>query len=373
MNINKIRVDEVVRDRDKIIAISRTSPFYPDGKGGQLGDRGKIGPANVLKVKEKNGYILHYLDAHLEPGEYEYEIDLARRKDIACQHTAQHILSAAFLKVADLETVSFLMGERVSTIDLNAPFVLEDVLEEAEDLANEVVRSCERVEILEIEKEEAEKMNLRKLPNVEGKVRVVKIGDFDVTACGGFHVENTGEIGLIKIVDTEKVKKVLTRIYFVAGDRALKDYREKDKLLKSLSRVLTTSTKELLKRAENLLEEVKEKSAKLDKLSEKYAEILSKVAEPEKIGKYYLYHFSGTPEEMKYLPKFLADRKDTIVLLEHPDRVEIVSNWIDCRKIFEKLKEQLNIEGGSSQKRAVITANSTSRIVEKLREILKWF
>lgn len=53
MNINKIRVDEVVRDRDKIIAISRTSPFYPDGKGGQLGDRGKIGPANVLKVKEK--------------------------------------------------------------------------------------------------------------------------------------------------------------------------------------------------------------------------------------------------------------------------------------------------------------------------------
>ncbi|PLV55828.1 alanyl-tRNA editing protein [Thermotoga sp. SG1] len=367
-----MRIDDVVKNENQVIAIAKESPFYPDGKGGQLGDRGKIGPARVLRVKEKNGYILHYLDTELEPGEYDCEIDFSRRRDIACQHTAQHILSAAFLKTADLETVSFHMGEEISTIDLNAPFILEDVLEEVEDLANEVVRKCERVEILEVDQEEAKNMNLRKISKVKEKIRVVKIGDFDIAACGGFHVENTGEIGLIKIVDTEKVKKMFTRVYFVAGERALKDYRNKDKLIKALTTVLTTSPQELEKRVKNLLESVKEKSSKLEKLAELCASLLAKNMASEKIGRFEVYDFDGPQEVGKYLPKFLADRENTVILLRYPDRVEIISNWIDCRKIFERLKEDMNIKGGAGQKRAIVSTGS-SKVVEKIREILEWF
>ncbi|AJG41014.1 alanyl-tRNA synthetase [Thermotoga sp. RQ7] len=370
--MKNIKVEEVVKNENQVIAIARESPFYPDGKGGQLGDRGKIGPARVLKVKEKNGYILHYLDTELEPGEYDCEIDLSRRKDIACQHTAQHILSAAFLKTADLETVSFHMGEEISTIDLSAPFILEDVLEEVEDLANEVVRRCERVEISEVDLKEAETLNLRKIPEVKEKIRVVKIGDFDITACGGFHVENTGEIGLIKIVDTEKVKKMFTRVYFVAGERALKDYGSKDRLIRSLTTVLTTSPQELEKRVKNLLESVKEKSSKLEKLAELCASLLAKSMASKRVGRFEVYDFDGPQEVGKYLPKFLADRENTVILLRYPDRIEIVSNWLDCRKIFEKLKEELNIEGGAGQKRAIVSTSS-SKVVEKIEEILEWF
>ncbi|WP_296906013.1 alanyl-tRNA editing protein [Thermotoga sp.] len=371
--MKRIKIEEVVKNGKQMIAIARESPFYPDGKGGQLGDRGKIGPAKVLKVKEKNGYILHYLDSHLEPGEYEYEIDLSRRKDIACQHTAQHILSASFLKVADLETVSFHMGEKISTIDLNAPFILDEVLEEVENLANEVVRSCKKVEILEVDLEKAKNMNLRKIPEVKEKIRVVKIDEFDITACGGFHVENTGEVGLIKIIDTEKVKKTFTRIHFVAGERALRDYGNKDRLLKSLTRILTTSSQELERRVKNLLESVKEKNSKLERLAELHASLLSRNMVPEKIGRFEVYDFSGPEEVGKYLPKFLADRQNVVIVLVYPDRVEIVSNWVDCRKIFEKLKKEPGIKGGAGQRRAVISASSPSKVVEKIKGILRWF
>ncbi|PLV60110.1 alanyl-tRNA editing protein [Thermotoga sp. KOL6] len=372
MNVRTIKIERVVMEKEKTIAIAKESPFYPDGKGGQLGDRGRIGPANVIKVKEQGKYILHYLDAPIEPGEYEYEIDLSRRKDIACQHTAQHILSAAFLKVADLETVSFHMGEEISTIVLNAPFVLEEVLEEVEDLANDVVRDCERVEISELTYEEVSELNLRKLPMVKGKIRVVKIGDFDITACGGFHVENTGEIGLIKIIDSEKVKRTFTRVYFVAGKRALKDYKEKDRILKLLSKILTTSSQELVKRVENLLKSVKEKSTKLDKLSEKYAQLLSKTIKPEKIGRFDFY-FLNKVEEGKFLPKFLADQENAVIVLEYPDHIEIVSNWVDCREIFKKVKEKMNVKGGSGQKRAAMFVDSPEKAVEEIKEILRWF
>jgi len=163
-----IKIKRLYEEGKDLFAVSDESPFYPDGKGGQLGDRGTIGPAKVLYVKEVNGEVHHKIDKPIEPGEYDFEIDQARRKDIATQHTAQHILSAAFLKVVQAQTVSFHMGEKTSTIDIDLPVLTERTIEDVERLANEIVKSCVNVEILFVEREEAEKMNLRKYPQREG-------------------------------------------------------------------------------------------------------------------------------------------------------------------------------------------------------------
>ena len=91
------------------------SPFYVDGKGGQLGDRGTIAEANIVEVKEN----IVILDKNLEDGEYTYSIDEKRQEDIRQQHTAQHIFSAEAYNNFGLNTVGFRMAEEYTTVDLD--------------------------------------------------------------------------------------------------------------------------------------------------------------------------------------------------------------------------------------------------------------
>jgi len=351
-------VEKVFKKGDLFVAVSSESPFYPDGKGGQLGDRGKIAGVDVVKVKEENGKILHFLKEEIPAGEVDYIIDEERRKDIACQHTAQHILSAAFVKVADVDTVGFHMGEVYSTIDLNVPVLTKETLEEAEKLSNDVIKECIPVEVLFLDREEAEKLNLRKpiSKKIEGKVRIVKIGDFDLSACGGFHVQNTGNIGIVKVVDTEKVKGNLTRVYYVAGERAIKDYEKRVDLLKKLSVVLTTSMDEMEKRILNLLDKVKSQSSIIEKLSEEFAKTLSKelLTRAEKLNDFQLVFYEGFPEVGRFLPKFLADVENVILIVKNGDRYDISSSSVNCGDLAKKILERFEGKGGGGTKRATV-------------------
>jgi len=92
---DKLEIVKIEEKNGKCYAYALSSPFYPDGKGGQLGDRGKIGNVDVLAVSERDGFVVHELSGIIEPGIYNVQINQLRRKDIAQQHTAQHILSAA--------------------------------------------------------------------------------------------------------------------------------------------------------------------------------------------------------------------------------------------------------------------------------------
>jgi len=96
--------------------------FYPDSEGGQLGDRGKIGNANVLKVyRDDSGVVVHEVSEPVSEasGQVECLIDGLRRLDIAQQHTAQHLLSADIFNLYGYQTVGFAMGEAYSTIDID--------------------------------------------------------------------------------------------------------------------------------------------------------------------------------------------------------------------------------------------------------------
>lgn len=240
----------------KYVVLNETR-FYPDGKGGQIGDRGKIGSSNVIEVIEDNGKILHFVDDFPIDDPVLCVIDGNRRQDASIQHTAQHILSQAFSKLYNYETISFHMGESASTIDLNCTSLTADQIESCELLSNKIVLEDRLVNKFFVAREELEKYNLRKKEEIEGSIRIVKVEDFDVSMCGGTHVDRTGEIGLIKIIKVEKQKKDFTRVFFVAGLRSLKDYSNKVKLTKELESFLTTGEEEILDKVKKTEAEVK--------------------------------------------------------------------------------------------------------------------
>ena len=198
--------------------------FYPSS-GGQPFDTGTLGGAAVTDVIDReDGSIAHVVSGSLKPGEVVTgEIDWARRFDHMQQHTGQHVLSAAFDRLFGVRTESFHMGQMSSTIDL-AREVSEPEIAKAEDDANGVVWEDRPVAIRFASAEEAAAMPLRKESARGGSLRLIDVQDYDLSACGGTHVERTGAIGIIAIAGWEKFKGG-SRVEFLCGDRALQRFR----------------------------------------------------------------------------------------------------------------------------------------------------
>ena len=228
-------------------AILAETCFYPTG-GGQPFDLGTLGWAAVLDVvtRPDDNAVLHILDKPLEAGQtVSGVINWQRRFDLMQQHTGQHILSRAFEVLQDGATVGFHLTENNVTIDLDNPNLPPEAIAEAETLANQIVMGNVAVRAWFPDADELAEIALRKISDkVTGDVRVVSIGEFDFCACGGTHVANTGEIGMIKVIRTERTKKV-TRLEFRCGGRALADYDEKNRLLLDLAGEMTISYREL--------------------------------------------------------------------------------------------------------------------------------
>ncbi len=214
------------------LILDRTA-FYPTS-GGQVFDTGWIFPSGagdekhkwrVAEVAEReDGAILHVLESAPEFGKgsrIRGLIDVDRRRDHMQQHSGQHVLSAAFVRRFNVPTLSFHMGADYCSIDLDTKSLSREQVEASEALANEVVMENRPVEIRFVSQEEARKLGLRKQPTVEkDELRLIDIRDFDLTACGGTHVSGTGQIGLILLRKTEKVRQGW-RVEFVCGKRAV--------------------------------------------------------------------------------------------------------------------------------------------------------
>jgi alanyl-tRNA synthetase len=234
-------------DRPSIV-LPRTI-FYPEA-GGQLADQGELAiggrSVRVTDVQVDDDGVIHHL---FEPVEgdapalgddvvVEGKIDRARRLDHMAQHTAQHALSRALVDVAKAETVSARLGATACTLDVDLATLADGALARAEDLVNAVVTSDVVVRSHFPTDEALAKMPLRRTPKVTENIRVIEIDAFDFTPCGGTHCTRTGQIGLVRVVGTERYKGKL-RVTFHAGLRALADARVKDDVLGALARDLT--------------------------------------------------------------------------------------------------------------------------------------
>jgi alanyl-tRNA synthetase len=233
------------------------SPFYPTS-GGQPHDTGTLNDVPVVDVaiREADGAVLHVLKSDLSADHVSGEIDWARRFDHMQHHTGQHILSQAFVQLAKAETIGFHMSPDSVTIDLDKPTIKPATVEAVENLANQIVTDNRPVRAWFPSEDELARLQLRKVPEVDARLRVVEIEGFDVNACGGTHVAHTGEIGLIKILHVEK-RGDITRVDFRCGQRALQDYHQKHALLSQMAAELTTGYMEIPAALQKLRDENK--------------------------------------------------------------------------------------------------------------------
>ncbi len=221
--------------------------FFPES-GGQPYDTGKLNDVPVVSVSEEEGELLHHLEGRLEVGmRVEGEIDWERRFDHMQQHSGQHILSQAFLRVAKAPTIGFHLGSEVSQIDLDASGLSGTLIRQTEALANRVVFENRPVTVRYVSRDELEGVILRREPKVQGMIRLVDVEGFECTGCCGTHVGRTGEIGLIKVVRADRYKGGM-RISFAAGKRALSDYQKKTEILDEACRLFSVSEADLVRK-----------------------------------------------------------------------------------------------------------------------------
>jgi alanyl-tRNA synthetase len=201
------------------------------------------------------------------------QIDATRRIDHIQQHTGQHVLSAAFIRLFNMPTVSFHMGAETCTIDLDTQSVSADQMEKAERLANEIIAEDRPVTVRFVPLEEARELGLRKLPPKQaGDLRLIDIKNFDLCACGGTHVRSTGQIGCILLRKTEKVKQG-TRIEFVCGLRAVALARKDYATLVESAGPYSAHIHELPLQIRKALDETKSAAKSQHKLLEELAEL----------------------------------------------------------------------------------------------------
>ena len=258
--------------------------FYPEG-GGQDSDLGilcKDGKkVDVIEVQKIGNVIVHTIEGRplCEGEEVIGKVDWNRRLSLMRHHTSTHVLIGAARRIigehawqagaqkeADKSRLDVSHWERITPEQLN----------EIERLANSIVMENIPVEVLWMPREEAEKAYGYRLYQggvvPGGEIRVVRIGDWDVEACGGTHLRTTGEIGIIKIIHTERIQDGVERIVFASGFPALRHIQEMERSLSKVSEIINAPVERVVKTVEDITMEWKECRREIDRMRENLAE-----------------------------------------------------------------------------------------------------
>jgi alanyl-tRNA synthetase len=253
------------------------SCFYPEG-GGQEGDYGSLTTdgtsRQVLDTQKEGGLILHLCDGPLEVGDLVHgSIDWRRRKQLMDHHTAVHIVGGAARRI--LGPHIYQAGANKSTelarLDItHYRRLTRDDLDAIEILANEVLGQVSRTEKTILPRHEADKkhgFDLYQGGAPKGnEIRVLRISDHDVQACGGTHHDEPGQIGSIRVIRSTAVQDGVERLHIVAGESALQFAREQDGLLREISKTFAVASEDLPKTAERFFLEWKEQRKRIEQL-----------------------------------------------------------------------------------------------------------
>jgi alanyl-tRNA synthetase len=328
-------VEQLTWDDQPAVVLDRTA-FYPTS-GGQPADRGTLDGVAVsdVVVREQDDAVVHVLERALSATDVEGVLDWRRRFDHMQQHTGQHILSAAFEQLLDADTVGFHLGAEMSTLDIDKARLDPAAAAAVEELANRVIWNDRVVNTYSISRDELATLSLRRPPSVAGRVRIVEIIgsseepaiSFDVNPCGGTHVARTGEVGLVKIVRLD-YRGEETRVEFLCGERALRDYDAKNRMSYRLANMLTVGYWELDQAVERLQAEAKGARQDLRRargrlLEKEASELVASAVTPEGVGYRVVWRVWGgadgfpgeLPRELRALSLELTQQPDMIVLL----------------------------------------------------------
>ncbi|MEZ4362848.1 MAG: alanyl-tRNA editing protein [Kofleriaceae bacterium] len=248
------RVVALTSWRDQPAVVLDRTCFYPEA-GGQLGDRGALGGVLVSDTQVDDDGVVYHVLASAEGGAPERgeltigatvrgELDWARRRQHMAQHTAQHLLSGALLDRAEAPTASARLGESALTIDVARDRIPEAELAAAEELANALIDDDLPVRAWFPDAAELASLKLRRDPKVDANIRVVAIGDFDRSPCGGTHCASTAELGAVRVTGVERYKG-MTRVTFMAARRGRLELFRHDQVLRQLSVALSCQPTEV--------------------------------------------------------------------------------------------------------------------------------
>jgi alanyl-tRNA synthetase len=347
-----------VKNRAAIV-LDQTA-FYPEA-GGQLGDRGTLGGLAVADTQElDDGTIAHILEAEQQlelpaiGARVTGELDWARRRQHMAQHTAQHLLSGTLLDRAQAATASARLGESALTIDAARDRIPETELAAAEDLANDLIDDDLAIRAWFPAADELAAMKLRRDPKVSADIRVVAIGDYDFSPCGGTHCARTSQLGTIRITGTERYKG-MTRVTFTAGRRARTELFTRDQLLRGLATQFSCGPAEVPAAIDKLRREVEASGSEITNLRSRLA---SQV----------VASFGGTGAVVAAIPgdaellrsvaaKLVATGRDAILSAADDSGTAVVlmrapGSTLDCGALWKKLSAQLGGRGGGRADRA---------------------
>jgi alanyl-tRNA synthetase len=247
-------------------------------------------------------------------------VDWARRLDHIQQHTGQHILSQAFVKLFNAPTKGFRVMDASCEIDVELKNPTTEIIERAVELANNVIWEDRSITILNVTSEQAAELSLRKEPAREGELRLIEIEGFDLTPCGGTHAYRTGEVGMIAVRSWERAKG-LTRMEFVAGTRALADYRKANKSAREMAALFSTGRDDAPQLAAQMVEENKELHRRVRMLEEVAAGVEAEKLLASAEAGIVVQVFEGRDaESLKKLAHALMTKPGTVALLGSRDK-----------------------------------------------------
>lgn len=352
--------------QDKYAVNLDKTAFYPTS-GGQPNDLGTIGDAAVVDVLEEDHEVVHITDRAPSREAVECNVDWTRRFDMMQQHTGQHILSAAFEKICDADTVGFHLTEHSLTIDLNMGALEAGVLRQVEEMANQVVFESRCVSSVWPDDAGLRGMPLRKPPARAEGIRVVVVEGLDYSPCGGTHVSSTGQVGIVKVLGWEKVRSGI-RIPFACGWRALKDYGQKNETVAEISAILSAPGAELDRAVRRLVEQNLAYGKRIESMGKELVEYEAQSLARTGGDVVARCYASKELPHLRLLASLIASCGGRVAVLgsEAPSPQVIVARSddvnVDARQLIEVAKSVLGGKGGGNPKLAQAGCQDASLI-----------
>ena len=355
--------------RGPALILDRTA-FFPEG-GGQLADTGSLGAVKVLDVHEKEGEILHYCDGPLMPGErVEGRLDAEQRLVRMQNHSGEHVVSGLAHKLFGCENVGFHMGEDFVTIDFDRELSREQLME-IETLANRAVREDLPVSCTFPEPEALKSLEYRSKLELTENVRIVEIPGVDRCACCAPHVERTGEIGLIKVLDWERHRGGL-RLSLACGMLALRDYRVKQENVSAISQALSAKRHETAAAVERLLQEQQKSKERIAALSLELARYMAEDRE-ETEGNICVFDSVLDEVALRELVNLLMEKCRGIAAAFSGDdrrgyRYIMGSRELDMRSLAKELNSLIEGRGGGKARMIQGSASASAAAIAAVFE-----
>ena len=364
---------EVIKENQEGCIIIDTCPFYAES-GGQIGDSGivfsdfgkfkvfdtqKYGVTNLLFGKQVEG-------SFKSKDEVLAKIDSEKRNRIKINHSATHLLHSALIKNIDnnVKQKGSLVSDEKLRFDFSCDKALNKMaLRKIEDEVNNNIDKNISSKTQIMNKDQAIEEGAMALfgEKYDDEVRVLSFGDISTELCGGTHVNNTGDIGVFKILSESSVSSGIRRIEAITGMSANDYLKKRDNLVSDICQVLNVQDEVLKNKINTILEENKKLKKQNSNLLKEihHFKILKNISDKNLILGFNVHVFSQDYVDGKVLKNILEDIKSSeekliiTILQQNNNKLEIYTlvtkdclNFITAKDVINTLNENIGSTGG---------------------------